>query len=554
MSYVLKRTNLARRYLIATLFAALVPLILVSFLYDRYSKQLIDKIFESRIEGNLDSVAAQMNSFLIGQINRLENIVDLPDAAQFFVNPSEPLEDRLLDFLLLEAESANVYAIEFFDVDGHQIASVPAAITSSDPQKTTTPQVMLSGTEVIGPILATDDRPGWFLLRQPIFLDQLKLGSVALRMRLTSLTEQMAPLYEPDLFEPQLTVFNRLRLSPTGRVRDEGQLVQRSRSILPGWHIDLNSSAHILNQSGQNLRLGLLGVAVLLAVIISALFLQLSRRLSSYLLPLKIGAEAIARGDFSSQISENAPGELGSLAQAFNSMRQQLRGMINSRVEIERRGALGNMATGIAHEIRNPLAIVNSALFGLKSGEKSQERIEMYEVISDEIARVDNTIGEFLIYARPNPPCSQMVRVRDVFASLKTLTSSQLLEKNAALNLSGEAGLRLMIDAGHLRQILLNLILNALEVLPQDGNITLRVYRDKNGVVLDVTDNGTGMEPDVLAHCLQPFFTQRPGGTGLGLPITVELVRSNGGTLSIQSALGSGTCISMYFEQGQETA
>lgn len=554
MSYVLKRTNLARRYLIATLFAALVPLILVSFLYDRYSKQLIDKIFESRIEGNLDSVAAQMNSFLIGQINRLENIVDLPDAAQFFVNPSEPLEDRLLDFLLLEAESANVYAIEFFDIDGHQIASVPAAITSSDPQKTTTPQVMLSGTEVIGPILATDDRPGWFLLRQPIFLDQLKLGSVALRMRLTSLTEQMAPLYEPDLFEPQLTVFNRLRLSPTGRVRDEGQLVQRSRSILPGWHIDLNSSAHILNQSGQNLRLGLLGVAVLLAVIISALFLQLSRRLSSYLLPFKAGAEAIARGDFSSQISENAPGELGSLAQAFNSMRQQLRGMINSRVEIERRGALGNMATGIAHEIRNPLAIVNSALFGLKSGEKSQERIEMYEVISDEIARVDNTIGEFLIYARPNPPCSQMVRVRDVFASLKTLTASQLLEKNVALNLSGEAGLRLMIDAGHLRQILLNLILNALEVLPQDGNITLRVYRDKNGVVLDVTDNGTGMEPDVLAHCLQPFFTQRPGGTGLGLPITAELVRSNGGTLSIQSALGSGTCISMYFEQGQEAA
>jgi len=525
----------------------------VAAIYDRYSKQLIDTLFESRIEGDLDSVAAHMNSVLAGQINRLENIVDLADTASFFRARPAPITDHLLDFLLLEAESADVYAIALYDAQDAFVTAVPVTGVSWQPPATTTPLVMHDGTEVLGPILPSDAQPGWFLLRRPVVVNQIKLGSVALRMRLASLTEQMGALSEPGVFLPQLTVFDRLYLSPAGTVAERGPVLQRSKPVLPGWRVDMVSVDEHLGAPRQRLRTVLLGIAAVLAVMLSVLFIKMSKRLDSDLKPLKAGAEAVARGDFRTRIDEDGPGELGTLARAFNAMRRQLRGMINSRVDSERRAALGNMAAGIAHEIRNPLATVNTALYGLRAKEVEPERLDMYEEIADEIARVDATISEFLNYARPSPPAPAWVKVRDVFESLRTLTAAQLLENGVTLNLTGESGLHLRVDPAHLRQILLNLILNACDALPQGGTITLCVYRDGQAVVVDVADNGVGMDDETRAHILQPFFTTHAGGTGLGLPMTAELVRSNGGELQIRSALGAGTQVTMTF-RGQEEA
>ncbi len=553
MLNALMRADIARRYFYATVVAALIPLITVAALYDRYYKQLIDTVFESRVEGDLGSAAARMNSFIAGQINRLENIVDIPDTASFFKERPAQIGVQLFDFLLLEAESADVYSIELLDLDDSVIAAVPAVGTVSAKPSTTTPFVLHGGAEIIGPVLPDEARPGWFMIRMPVLVNQEKLGSVALRMRLASLTEQMAPLSGPGIFSPQLTVFERLRVGATGTSATPARLIQRSQQILPGWHIDLVSTGQSLSDPLQRLRAVLFVVSVILAVSLSALFLQMSRRLSSYLSPLKEGAEAVSHGDFSTEVPENAPGELGSLARAFNAMRRQLRNMINSRVEIERRAALGNLAAGIAHEIRNPLATINTAVYGLKTGERDPERLEMYEEVSDEIARVDQTIDEFLNYARPSPPQQVNIRVRDVFQSLRRLTTAQLLEHGVTLNLTGESGLCLFVDPAHLRQILLNLILNSLDALPDGGTITLRVYRDGDSTVLDVMDNGVGMDAETRANILQPFFTTRAGGTGLGLPVTVELVRSNGGVLSVESALGSGTRVTLTFKtKGQD--
>ncbi|HBR96872.1 MAG TPA: hypothetical protein DD979_05795, partial [Gammaproteobacteria bacterium] len=113
-------------------------LLVVAAIYDRYSKQLIDTLFESRIEGDLDSVAAHMNSVLAGQINRLENIVDLADTASFFRARPAPITDHLLDFLLLEAESADVYAIALYDAQDAFVTAVPVTGVSWQPPATTT--------------------------------------------------------------------------------------------------------------------------------------------------------------------------------------------------------------------------------------------------------------------------------------------------------------------------------------------------------------------------------------------------------------------------------
>jgi len=235
------------------------------------------------------------------------------------------------------------------------------------------------------------------------------------------------------------------------------------------------------------------------------------------------------------------------LGRSFNKMSSQIGTMINSRIDVERRATLGNMAAGIAHEIRNPLATVTTTLHGLNQGEKDIERQQMYELICDEIRRVDNTIGEFLKYAKPRDPVKEAVLIRDVFKSVKTLTAASTYEKKIALNLLGDSTIELDIDHAHLKQILLNLTLNAIEALPDGGHIILKAHRDGKAAVISVTDDGIGMDDETLDKIFRPFFTTRAGGTGLGLSVTSQLVEDNGGTLDIESALNHGTRITLIF-------
>lgn len=531
----------------AALVAAIIPLVGIAFLYDRYSVRLIDTISRSRTEGEIQAVAVRMSSFLGAQLNRLENIADLPETAQFLAADPHVMTETLFDFLLLEAESPDVYAIELRDMDERLLATVPKVHPTLTDRSNATPFVRFEQADVIGPVLPPQGLPGWFMIRLPVSVDGAVLGYVVMRLRLASLTEQMAPLMISGIKSPQLVVFERIHLNAAGRIEPAGDVIHSSRPILPGWQLDLVAQTTQLNDRRQALRLTLLVLSFALVVALGILFLQLSNRLTRYLRPLKDGADAISRGNFSVHVPENGPGELGSLARAFNHMRRHLRDMITSRVDSERRAALGNMAAGIAHEVRNPLATVSATLYGLKRGESSPERIEMYDEMSGEIERVDRTIEEFLKYARPSTPKRELVLVRDTFRGLRTLTSAQILERDITLNLGGDSRLELLIDPAHLRQILLNLILNAIQALPNGGLISLKVVRIGDTTVLTVADTGEGMSTQTLQKVMRPFFTTRAGGSGLGLAVTAELTRANGGQIQIESVLGEGTTVTLTF-------
>ncbi|WP_194269239.1 sensor histidine kinase [Tritonibacter litoralis] len=531
----------------AALVAAIVPLLVIAFLYDRYSVRLIDTISRSRTEGEVQAVAVRMGSFLRAQLNRLENIADLPETAQFLASDHPVMSDTLYDFLLLEADSPDVYAIELYSMEERLLATVPQTQSPPPVQDATTPFVSFEQADVIGPVLPPNGLPGWFMIRLPVSVNRAELGYVVMRLRLNSLTEKMGPLILTGIKSPQLVVFDRIHLNAAGHRVAAGSVLHSSNPILPGWHLDLVALTDKLNDRRQALRLTLLILSFALVLALGLLFFQLSNRLTGYLRPLKEGADALSRGDFSANVPENGPGELGSLARAFNHMRRHLRDMINSRVDIERRAALGNMAAGIAHEVRNPLATIAATVYGLKRGETSPERVEMYDEMSGEIERVDRAIEEFLKYARPSTPKREPVLVRDTFRGLRTLTSAQVLERNITLNLGGDSQLELMIDPAHLRQILLNLILNAIQAVPDGGLISLKVLHLCGATVLTVEDNGAGMDGATLDKVMRPFFTTRSGGSGLGLAVTAELTRANGGYIHIDSTPGTGTTVTLTF-------
>jgi two-component system sensor histidine kinase AtoS len=549
MPFGAKRLNLARRYLWGAVVAALIPLVLIATLYDRYSANLIDNLVTNRVNAHLEGAAVQMSNFMAVQVNKLESIVDLPDTTDFFLEPDgNSISPLMRDFLLLEVESPDVYAIELSRVSGETVATVPRNRAREEPADLTTlPLVQHGVVEVLGPVLPENGRPGWFLIRMPVLFNQKQIGMVSLRMRLASLTELAAQLVEPGVYQPQIVVFDRERLTPVGTRAEETDILARSRQFLPGWRIQLVDGGGDLEEPRNRIRYILLIAAIVSALGLVVLFFMMSQKLTGYLLPLNEGAQAIANGNFGVSVSEDGPGELGSLARSYNRMREQLENLITSRVEVERRAALGGMAAGIAHEIRNPLATVVTTVHGLKRNEQDAERQKMFEVISSEITRVDKTIGEFLNYAKPSPPVREPVLIREAFRTIRTLLATTAHEKNIVIDLSGESSLQIEMDRAHFSQILLNLTLNGIDAMPDGGHLQLRAYRDDGKVVVSVADDGTGMDAETRSQVLRPFFTTRGKGSGLGLPVTKQLVETNGGQMFIESEAGHGTTVILVF-------
>lgn len=542
------KLNLARRYLWGALIAALIPLVLIAIIYDRYSASLLSTLVTNRLNSEIEAVAARMSNYLSAHRTRLDNIADLRDVTLFFQNANFVLAPQLADLLLLEVESPDIYAIELYGRDGEVINTVPASRARSRPENyTTLPFVEIDGTEIIGPVLPSRGRPGWILIRQPVLREQELLGYVAIRSRLSSLTELAGDLVKPGVHIPQLSVFDRVRVSVVGTQSQAGTVLASSTQILPGWRLNLIEGGSDLSEPRRRIRYFLLLVATLSALGLVFVFFKMSQRLSGYLTPLNSGAQAIANGDFSVPVSEEGPGELGALARSYNRMREQLEKLIASRVDIERRATLGNMAAGIAHEIRNPLTTVSATLHGLSRGEIDAERKEMYDLVASELSRVEQTISEFVNFTKPREPEREEVLVRDVLKSVKTLINASAHERSISISVSGDSTLKINVDPAHLRQILLNLSLNAIQAMHDGGQLRFRSYEDQGVAKLVVADNGHGMDEAVRSKLLRPFFTTRSGGTGLGLPITNQLVEANLGSMHFDSVPGEGTTVSLRF-------
>lgn len=214
----------------------------------------------------------------------------------------------------------------------------------------------------------------------------------------------------------------------------------------------------------------------------------------------------------------------------------------------ERLAALGRLAGGLAHEIRNPLGITRAAAQMLQQHLHDQPRLSEYtDVIQTEIDRVDRLIEQLLVYARPRPLQHATVHVDTLIEHMVRLTQAYaeqhgvLLETNLMPDLPVVSG-----DDEQLHQALVNLVLNGVQATPAGGSVcvianTRRNTHDQTLLGITVRDSGRGIPADDLPHIFDPFFTTRPDGTGLGLSIVQQIVQEHGGTLHVQSTPGVGT-------------
>jgi len=274
-----------------------------------------------------------------------------------------------------------------------------------------------------------------------------------------------------------------------------------------------------------------------------ALFFLLSRRLTRRVRALVDGSQAIAAGTLSWRIDIDGQDEITAVALAFNRMTEQLQTIIHSAVEAEKMAVLGRFATSLAHEVRNPLSTVKTTVQALLATEPMGERRDILIGVDDEIDRLDDTLHDFLLYARPRPPQRVKVLIWGMLDRLAAMASLLLHDHSISLVKLGEPDVAVIADPMQLRQIMMNLVLNAVQAMSDGGVLTVRARRDEGFGVIEVSDTGIGMSEETLSRVTEPFFTTRHDGTGLGLSISRQLTEINGGTLKFFSAVGNGTTV-----------
>ncbi len=227
--------------------------------------------------------------------------------------------------------------------------------------------------------------------------------------------------------------------------------------------------------------------------------------------------------------------------------------LVESHALLERQeklASLGVLSAGLAHEIRNPLTAMKARLFTLRKRlqpESSQEQDAA--VISREVDRLDRILKDFLEFAKPSEPTLTRAKAYEFLQEVRGLLLPQLEQQNIQLLLEGKGNPMINIDPQQMTQVMLNLIRNAAESIGRNGTVSLRVREESvvlNGrtsevAVLEVSDTGKGIAPDVEKRLFDPFHTTKDGGTGLGLSIAGRIVERHGGALRYKTRLGHGT-------------
>jgi signal transduction histidine kinase len=227
--------------------------------------------------------------------------------------------------------------------------------------------------------------------------------------------------------------------------------------------------------------------------------------------------------------------------------------LVESQAIMERQeklASLGMLAAGVAHEIRNPLTAIKTWLFIQQKhfDPGSPERTEA-DVIADEINRLERIVKDVLLLARPSEPELATVLAGKPLVQVQSLMGPQLQKSNIHLVLEDSTAASIRVDLQQIQQVLINLIQNAAESIGHDGTVTLRTrigtkrLPDRVGdvVILEVTDTGKGIPPQVEKRLFDPFFTTKDSGTGLGLSIAARIVEKHGGALQYQTQLNRGT-------------
>lgn len=216
-------------------------------------------------------------------------------------------------------------------------------------------------------------------------------------------------------------------------------------------------------------------------------------------------------------------------------------------IRAERMAAIGELAASLAHEIKNPLAGISGAMEIIKERfEPTDSHRDIIDEILHQIKRLDSTVRDLLVYARPTPPDKTPTSLEELIdAVLTVLARERQLQPLQVIKHYPDVPTAANVDPGQLEQVFLNIVLNAAQAMTRPGQLVIRLATEDSWCRVSFSDSGPGMLEEVARRAFEPFFTTKTRGTGLGLSICRKIVEAHGGRMELQTAIGEGTTITV---------
>jgi signal transduction histidine kinase len=292
--------------------------------------------------------------------------------------------------------------------------------------------------------------------------------------------------------------------------------------------------------------LWILGGVTLFVLALAAL---LTRGTTRALSRLAEAAEAVARGDLDREVDSKGSDEVGRVGRAFNTMTESLRRTLQELSQRQALAAVGEFAASLAHEIRNPLTSMRVDLQRIE--ERLPQDEDSFELVARTLRKIDalnRSVSGALQVARSGTVTLKPLNLRGPLKAAVQMAEPAFRDRDANLHSGAVEGEPIIVagDAVALERLFLNLLLNAAQALEPGGSATVVVEPVGSEVRFSIRDEGMGIEAENLGRIFDPFFSTRPDGTGLGLPISLRIAQAHGGRLTATSKQGSGTTVTLH--------
>ena len=318
---------------------------------------------------------------------------------------------------------------------------------------------------------------------------------------------------------------------------------------------DIDSSARVNVESIINVSRRTAFIFIPTAFLIGfVLLFVISQRVVNRIRILMDTVERTGKGYFSPLPVPKENDEVSTLMNTFNKMEEDLKfreqELIKKDEELlqsSKLAALGTLASGVAHELNNPL---NNIYLASQTLSKEIKREHYPEIIMDSIAdihsqtlRVKRIINDLLEFTRGKKPQFTEVNLRDIVGRIYNQLSASMNFEKIGFSIEGEA--TILVDQGQMEQVFINLFGNAVEAMSGEGELSVKIIHEENIVKIKVSDSGPGISKETIGRIFEPFFSTKEKGTGLGLSIVYSIIKKHNGDIRVESEEGKGTTFIM---------
>ena len=325
---------------------------------------------------------------------------------------------------------------------------------------------------------------------------------------------------------------------------------------LPGYSADRVPAVLLVGNSLQqeltlekrirDISLMIAGLGIFIAVLISAI---LTARMSRPIRDLADAAAEVGHGNWGVRVESSSKDEVGQLAKAFNQMTEELMAQRERLVQTERVAAWRELARRLAHELKNPLFPLQITVENLlRARENTPEQFdevfhESTATLLAEIANLKNIVGRFSDFSKMPAPQFQSVDLNEMVRGVVQLFQGQLTQGARKIDPELQLGQAPLVKADPvlLRRVIENLVLNAIDAMPEGGKLTFRTSKDDKFAMFELADTGKGLTPEECERIFTPYYTSKQHGTGLGLAIAQSVVSDHQGRISVTSRKNHGT-------------